>query len=534
MDLIEGLKLVAEAVGPDEEAAAVLTRLRAAVRSLDRKDEEIERLRQMLARTPAIIGADGLAPAAEAALDGLIASLGARRGMVGIAGPDGWEIVVARDLEASDLDDPTAQVSRTVVERALASDEPVIEDDARSGALAGQHSVRALGLRSVLCTAFDAPNGRGFLYVDNHRVRGLFDERALDAANAWLPLLSSALSSASRREQPASDEPFPGYVTRNPELRARLTELARVAGFDASILLLGETGTGKSLLAQQVHARSPRRKGPMVHVNCGALPETLIEAELFGAKKGAFTGAEQDRMGRFEAADKGTLFLDEINSMPEACQVKLLVALQERRITPLGSSKSVPVDVRVIAAMNDLHEGRGLREDLYFRLAVFPLTVPPLRERPEDIPALAQSILNGITRRYGMGGVRLSPEALDQLLAHSWPGNVRELENALDRAVLLADDGCIARLDLRAPPGPTRPAVAATAPPAPLAAGVPSGGGFRPAPQTSRRMRSRVTEQEFRQAWEQGDGHALTVAELLGVRERSVYRLKKKYLTDPS
>ncbi|MCA9567652.1 MAG: sigma 54-interacting transcriptional regulator [Myxococcales bacterium] len=529
MTLDEDLALLKEALDPeDPEAGLALVRVGRVARGSTARDGEIARLRTMLARTPAILGATELQPAAEAALDGLIAALGARRGIVGLPDGAGLSILAARDFSSGDLDDPADQISRTVVDQVLRTGEPVVEDDARgAGAFAEQRSVRVLGLRSVLCLPFDTPGGRGFVYVDNHRVRGLFDAAALEAARAWVPLISSALSAVASRPAADPSSPFPGFLTRNGPLRERLLELARVARFDASVLLLGETGTGKSLLAQQIHAASPRRGGPMIHVNCGALPESLIEAELFGAKKGAFTGAVQDRQGRFQAAHGGTLFLDEINSMPEACQVKLLVALQERKVTPLGATEPVDVDVRVIAAMNDLQEGAGLREDLYFRLAVFPLTVPALRERPEDVPALAQACLTRIARRYGLREMHFAPEALETLVAHPWPGNVRELENAIDRAVLLAEDGVVRRLDLRASPSRLREV------PAPVAVQrSPTPVMTSPALPSGRRVRSGVSEAEFLEAWEAAGGHAVTVAERLGVRERSVYRLKKRFLPD--
>jgi transcriptional regulator with PAS, ATPase and Fis domain len=308
-------------------------------------------------------------------------------------------------------------------------------------------------------------------------------------------------------------------VTRSDALNARLRELARIARFDASVLLTGETGTGKSLLARGIHDASPRAGGAFVHVNCGALPESLIEAELFGSVKGAFTGAT-DRVGRFEAAKGGTLFLDELDSMPEPCQVKLLVALQDRVITPLGSNRSVDVDVRVIGAMNGLGRG-GMREDLYFRLAVFPLRIPPLRERPEDVALLARAILDRTSRRYGLPPMRLSESALEQLVGHPWPGNVRELENALDRAALLASDGTIDHLDLASVRAPAAPSPAAPVQSAPSPA----------APRPSRAGR-RIPEAEFLAAWERADGSAARVAEILGVQERSVYRLKNRYLGD--
>lgn len=246
-------------------------------------------------------------------------------------------------------------------------------------------------------------------------------------------------------------------------MRAELSELARIAAFDVPVMLAGETGTGKSLVARQLHNASARSDKPFVHVNCGAIPESLIEAELFGAEAGAFTGAKSRRIGRFEAADGGTLFLDELDSMPLACQVRLLVALQEKHITRLGSNSPIPVDVRVIAAMGrdpfQAIDAGDLREDLYYRIAVFSARLPALRERREDIPLLATHFLEQTRARYRLPPLRLSETALDHLSAHDWPGNVRELGNTLDRAALLARDGVIERIDFQ---GRRTPGSAAT------------------------------------------------------------------------
>ena len=509
---------------PDDAVSLHLSRLKRHARRLGRLPEEIERLRGMLRRTPEILGADGLEPAATVALDGLCAALGARRGFVGLVEGDSWGVVVARDL-AEDVDDPESLISRGVLAKALEADEPVVLTDARVGDFAEQESVVLLGLRSVLCLPFRAGSQRGFVYVDNHRVRGAFDDDAVAAVEAWMPLLSSSLSRAASRD--SEDAPFARWVTRSTALNERLQELARVARFDASILITGETGTGKGLLARCIHDASARAKGPFVHVNCGALPESLIEAELFGSVKGAFTGAV-DRVGKFEAADGGTLFLDELDSMPEPCQVKLLVALQDRVVTPLGANQPVPISVRVIGAMNGLGMG-GLREDVYYRLAVFPMLLPPLRERPEDVPLLARTILERTAHRYGLGSMRLSEESLRVLTSHAWPGNVRELENTLDRAVLLARDGVIERLELMTRPPVAPPAASAVAP----AAQVPRVPAAAPAsPQGTSWVGRRVPKEVFLEAWNAADGVASRVAERLGVKERSVYRMRKRYLDD--
>jgi DNA-binding NtrC family response regulator len=220
-----------------------------------------------------------------------------------------------------------------------------------------------------------------------------------------------------------------------------------LGGRRATVLLTGETGVGKEIASRALHMAGPRARGPFVAVNCGAIPETLLEDELFGHVRGAFTGAVQARVGRFEQAHGGVLFLDEIGDMPLALQPKLLRVLQEREFQRLGSSDSVRVDIRVIAASNcDLMEriaGGLFREDLYYRLCVAPIHIPPLRERREDIPALAAHFVEKVCRAEDLPGKRLVPEAVERLCAFSWPGNVRQLESAVEMAVAMSGDRAV-------------------------------------------------------------------------------------------
>ena len=211
----------------------------------------------------------------------------------------------------------------------------------------------------------------------------------------------------------------------------------------ASILLLGETGVGKDLFAQSIHEASPRRHRPMIHVSCGAIPTTLIESELFGHERGAFTEATSRQIGRFEAANGSTLYLDEVGELPLEVQPKLLRVLQERTVERLGSAVSVKVDVRIVAATNrdiarDVTKGT-FRRDLFYRLNVFPIVIPPLRERMEDISALAWTFIRELSQRYGKNIKAISPDSIVELQQHDWPGNVRELRNVIERAMILAD-----------------------------------------------------------------------------------------------
>ena len=223
--------------------------------------------------------------------------------------------------------------------------------------------------------------------------------------------------------------------------------IGQVATSDATVLIRGESGTGKELIAQAVHYASPRSEEPFIRVNCSALPEGLIESELFGHEKGAFTGALQQRIGRFERASRGTIFLDEIGDLPPSVQVRFLRVLQEREFERVGGSRVLKADVRVVAATNrdlevDMADGH-FRTDLYYRLNVFPIHVPPLRDRRTDIVLLADHFVEKYNKRHGRSIVRLSTPAIDLLMAYHWPGNVRELENAIERAILLADGDVI-------------------------------------------------------------------------------------------
>jgi two-component system, NtrC family, response regulator GlrR len=231
-------------------------------------------------------------------------------------------------------------------------------------------------------------------------------------------------------------------ITRSSAMEDLLSQARRVASSDASVCIFGASGTGKELVARAIHRASPRAESPFVAVNCGAIPEGLLESELFGHKKGSFTGAIADRRGLFQAAQSGTLFLDEIGDMPLPLQVKLLRALEERKIRPVGSHESFDVDVRLIAATHRKLEERiasgEFREDLYYRLNVVKLYIPPLAERREDIPLLANAFLTRLGTRYRRGPLAYSPEAMQLLVSAPWPGNVRQLLNVVEQAVALA------------------------------------------------------------------------------------------------
>ncbi|HLT36391.1 MAG TPA: sigma-54 dependent transcriptional regulator [Enhygromyxa sp.] len=247
-------------------------------------------------------------------------------------------------------------------------------------------------------------------------------------------------------------EGFGRMLVHSPAMRQLAKTLRKVARFETTVLVLGESGVGKELVSRALHDLGPRTGGPFVAVNCGAIPEGLIESELFGHARGAFTDASADKPGLFEAAKGGTLFLDEVGELPVGVQVKLLRALQEREIRRVGENKDRPIDVRVVAAtsrpLEQMVEDGEFRQDLYYRLAVMPLRIPPLRHRREDIAVLAEHFLTAINERLGTSVTGLDAEAARILLAYDWPGNVRELENTLEHAAVLAEGALIGPDDL--------------------------------------------------------------------------------------
>jgi DNA-binding NtrC family response regulator len=249
------------------------------------------------------------------------------------------------------------------------------------------------------------------------------------------------------KEELAVRRGAPQLIGDDPSLRKVFASLQRAAATDTTVLLEGESGTGKELFARSLHALSPRAEAPFVAINCAAIPETLLETELFGHEKGAFTGAVARKLGKFEMAHRGTLFLDEIGDLPLSLQAKILRALEEKRFERVGGTASVQVDVRLVAASNRglraAVAARRFREDLFFRLSVFPITVPPLRERPGDIPVLARYFVERFCRDLKKRPLALSPTALEELQAYRWPGNVRELQNCIERAVILSDGDAI-------------------------------------------------------------------------------------------
>ncbi|MEM9195959.1 MAG: sigma 54-interacting transcriptional regulator, partial [Myxococcota bacterium] len=433
----------------------------------------------------------------EYAVDAAIELTAAERGFVLLEGAgEGGELTVAsaRNLDRERLPRSHLKFSRSIAERVVASGEPVSTVNARDDArFRDERSVHAMRLQSVASVPIRGREGIiGALYLDNRFEQGRFEPEDIELLQAFADQVAMAIDNAElhaelRRRSAALEAAqeelralvagqaqqienltaevearqsvleyrydYSHIIGRSAPMRRVLEVLDRVIASDLTVLVQGETGTGKELIARAIHYNSKRREGPMVSLNCAALPENLIEAELFGHEKGAFTGADVARRGLLVAAEGGTVFLDELGEMPLNVQAKLLRALQEREVWPLGASRPLPVDLRLVAATHrrlreSVAEGT-FREDLFYRVSVVGIDLPPLRERREDIPELIAFFLE-----QAEPPKNLSVAARRALIAHPWPGNVRELENVLRRAAVLATGSTIdvADLDLGAAP----------------------------------------------------------------------------------
>jgi two-component system response regulator HydG len=329
---------------------------------------------------------------------------------------------------------------------------------------------------------------------------------------------------------------FHRVIGKSASWRQVLTQASQVASTETTVLLLGESGTGKEVVARFLHRASARKNGPFVALNCAALPEQLLESELFGYERGAFTGAMVSRAGKIEQAAGGVLFLDEVGEMSPAVQAKFLRVLQEREFQRLGGSKTLRADARVIAATNrdpkTAMERGQFREDLYYRLSVFEIALPPLRERRDDILLLVESFLADLATNIGRPAAGLSEDAKDRLLTYSWPGNVRELRNAIERAVILCEGGLISSEHLPIAIGQMRtPALAAVAPPA---APSPAGNGSPARASASGGLKLDDLERDLLiKAMSQARNNKSQAAKLLGVPRGQFYSLLKKHgMTD--
>jgi transcriptional regulator with GAF, ATPase, and Fis domain len=459
---------------------------------------DLERLRTFAKVTKALISETELAALLRLIVDSALALVGGERGFVLLTGkssageeikdPREMKVRVARSFDRTDIPVPATRISQGITRRVLESGRPLLSVDAgRDERFSGMASVEELRLRSVICFPIQLDGKtEGVLYLDNRMQRGAFREDDLELAellagqaaiaikNARLVselrernqrLLQSSEQIQSLNEQlgrKVRDQgselavvraelerergryDYGAIVGASDEMKRVFAELDRIIPTELPVLIHGESGTGKELIARAIHYNGPRRDKPFVVENCAALPDALLESELFGHTRGAFTGADRAKKGLLEQASGGTLFLDEIGDMSPEMQKKLLRVLQEGEVRPLGSNQVIQVDVRLLAASHaDLEqlvkEGR-FREDLFYRVNVLALRLPPLRQRREDIPLLANALLARAARESNRPPPHLGHDVLAALSAHDWPGNVRELENEMRRVLLLAEE----------------------------------------------------------------------------------------------
>jgi transcriptional regulator with GAF, ATPase, and Fis domain len=417
---------------------------------------------QALAREPA------LDRALERLLDSIIEVVKADKGFVIVVNGGTPQVLTARNLHRENIANAVERLSDSIVSRVLKERVPVIVSDAlHDPQFNASESVVNLKLSSVMCVPLIIRGElTGAVYVGNDRVANLFTERELVLTTSFCSTAALLLEFARQLDELRADkaeligrleeQAYGDIIGSCDAMRDIFRKIDKIAATDISVLVTGETGTGKELIAHEIHRRSPRRAGPFVAINCGAIPENLLESELFGHAKGAFTGAVANKPGRFQSANGGTLFLDEIGEMPPALQVKLLRALQDRTVTKVGENKAEAIDIRVVAATNkeleeEMKQGR-FREDLFYRINVVHLHLPPLRERGEDAVMLAKWFLGRAIRELGSKVKGFSPQSLVAIKRFRWPGNIRQLENRIKKAVVLAEKPLINPDDLELRP----------------------------------------------------------------------------------
>jgi transcriptional regulator with GAF, ATPase, and Fis domain len=400
----------------------------------------------------------------DALMDAVIEITNADKGFLVLLEGDTIDVKVARNLNRENIADAVSQLSDSIIAKVVRSRKPVIVSDAmRDDEFSAAKSVMQLKVSSVICVPLlDRGRLLGLIYVGNDSIRDLFQQDTLRiltvfSSQASLIVANALLLNELRVDNRRLNERLEQYrfgeiVGTSPPMQQVFRKVEKIAVTDISVLITGETGTGKELIAREIHNRSPRTGKPFITINCGAIPENLLESELFGHVKGAFTGAVANKQGKFQAADGGTLFLDEIGEMPIELQVKILRGLQERVVYRVGDTRPETCDIRILAATNrdldkEIANGR-FREDLYYRLNVVNVELPPLRQRGEDVLVIARYLLSRYSREYDVKVKGLSPNAAVAIRKHAWPGNIRELENRIKKAIVLCESSVIGPDDL--------------------------------------------------------------------------------------
>ncbi len=432
------------------------------------EEQLIQGLTRLHDFSKALMGKGAIDDLLPALLDSVVALTQADKGFL-LMFDDGKPTVrasrnLAPEVQTNAEQDPGKLVSDSILKQVLERREPVLVADAlHDAAFSTAQSVIDLKLCSVMCVPLlEEGHLLGVLYLGNDRIANLFDENHLRiltvfAGQASLILQKARLLDRFRQDRDkykaqAEDQRFGDLIGASPAMLDVFARVRKVAPTDVSVLITGETGTGKELIAREIHRRSNRAKGAFIAINCGAIPESLMESELFGHVRGAFTGAVATAVGKFQAANGGTIFLDEVGELPLSLQVKLLRVLQDRVVVKVGDTKPERIDVRVLAATNKTLEdeirGGRFREDLYYRLNVVTVGLPPLRERAEDLVTLANYFIRKYREEFNSPVTGYSPEALAAIRRFEWPGNVRQLENRIKKAMVLCDGTLLGPQDL--------------------------------------------------------------------------------------
>ena len=399
-------------------------------------------------------------------VDIAIQQLSAERGFILLkdnSDADKYIARVARNIDPEQIS-KVQDISQSTIQKVIQTHQPILTFDALSDErFDDSQSVILQQIRSIVCVPLTFKGSfSGMIYIDSRGQKAKFTRESLDFLQAFANQAAIALENvrllvelqeenALLKEEFHRLYAFEGIVGQSSAIKKVYQTMGKVLNNDTTILILGETGTGKELIARAIHYDGWRKQHPFVAVNCAAIPENLVESELFGHKKGSFTGAITNKKGLISTADKGTLFLDEIADLPQSVQVKLLRFLQDKQFTPVGELNASHANVRIIAATNkellkQVQEGH-FREDLYYRLNIINLQVPPLRERIEDLPLLVQHFLDRYNLKLGKNVRKINSSVMQRFIAYSWPGNIRELENTIERAVVMASETVITEED---------------------------------------------------------------------------------------
>ncbi len=487
---------------------------------------ELAALRRLTAFSERLLSNTDIDRLLENLMDECIDVARADKGFLILMESNQLRVKVARNVQRETIEDALERVSDSIVAKVVKQQKALIIADALDDPEFNRaDSVVNLKLLSVMCAPLMHKGALfGVIYLGNDRLVNRFDQKALDT----LTIFSSQASLLIQNALLVND-----LKLENTTLKTRLEEqtygdivgacqgmkdvykrIDKIAPTDISVLVIGETGTGKELIAKELHRHSPRTKGPFISINCGAIPENLLESELFGHVKGAFTGAVATKLGRFQAAIGGTLFLDEIGEMPLQLQVKLLRALQEKVVYKVGDNRPEPVDIRVVAATNknlDEEVRKGtFREDLYFRVNVVTLKLPPLKERGDDIQVLAKFFLNRYSKEFESKARGFTPSGAVAMRKYNWPGNIRELENRIKKAVVLADKPLLGPEDLDLRPENLPPILALA------------------------QAKEEFQKRYINEVLERNNGNRTKTAKDLGVDPRTIFRHLEKLETEGS